>query len=435
MVPSPRLLLIAMLGLAVAALPTLVSVELWPLVLGLWGALLLGGLADAIVLARARPEVLADVPATAGVGDDLEVGVEVRHRAPQGLKLALRPEVRTPLAAGEDVRFEAPAGAVGNARLVVPAPRRGAGGLEALWSRVEGPLGLLERIERHPIGAPVAVVPNAERVRELLLAHFGAQQLGGVHVTKRVGEAGELDSLEAYQPGMDLRQVDWKSSARHQALRVRRHRLEQNQRLVLCVDTGRLMADPIHGVERLDHAIHAALLLGQVALRSGDLVGVHAYGAQPVAWEAPRGGARHMTRLRRALASLKSAPEETNHVLGLHALVGRLRRRALIVVFTEFSDPTTAELMIERVGHLARRHLVVFVALDDPAIEAPLEVRPARGTDVAAALVAGGLRSDRERVLRRLRRSGVDVVSGPPGPAALQLLERYVRIKRRGLIG
>ncbi|MEO0322548.1 MAG: DUF58 domain-containing protein [Myxococcota bacterium] len=434
MVPSPRLLALAALGLAVALLPTLVSAGLWPLVAGLWLALLMAALTDALVLRRARPELQAEVPASAGVGEPVAVPIALRHRAPSELRVALRPEVSGPLRAGDDAELRASSGGT-RASLAIPAPRRGTGALDAVWSRLDGPLGLLQRIERHAVGEPIAVVPNAERVRELLLAHFGAQQIGGVHVTRRIGEAGEIDSLEAYQPGMDLRQVDWKSSARHQALRVRRHRMEQNQRLILAIDTGRLMADPIHGVERLDHAIHAALMLGQVALRGGDLVGLHAYGAQPATWEAPRGGLRHMTRLRRALAALKSAPEETNHVLGLHALVGRLRRRGLVVVFTEFGDPTTAELMVERVTQLTRRHLVVFVALDDPALEAPLDALPAEGADVAAAVVASGLRADRERVLRRLRRSGVNVVSGPPGTAALALLERYVRIKRRGLIG
>jgi len=431
MSPSPRLLLLAFGGLLVAALPTVSGAALWPAVIALWGVLLLGTLVDVFALLR-KVRLEVEVPAHVGVGAPLELGVRIH--APRGVKAALRQEVDAPLEPGEDRLVKAPAGSSRH-RLEASAPRRGAGRVEALWTRVDGPLGFFRRIDRHEVGETVKVVPNAERVRELALAHFGAQRFGGVHVTKRVGEGGEFHALETYEAGMDLRQVDWKASARHQSLRVRRYRLEQNQRLILCVDGGRLMADAIDGLQRVDHAIHAALLLSRVALKAGDLVGLHAYGESPRTWIAPRGGMRHMARISRGVAAVGARSEETNHVLGIHGLLGKLKRRALIVVFTEFSDSTTAELMVENLGHLAKRHLVVFVALDDPALAEPMSALPGDATTMARAVVASGLQQDRQRVLRRLRRMGVDVVSGPPGPAALALLERYVHIKRRGLIG
>lgn len=427
-------MLLAFAGLALAALPIAVDPRLWVGVVGLWAVLGVATLTDLFTLFRARPKLAAQVPATAGVGGRVSLDVELDVRSWKTLRGTLRPEVDAPLRTDEDAQVAAADGITLH-EVTLEAPHRGRGVVHALWSRIDGPLGLFRRIDRHSVESSVDVVPNAERVRELALAHFGSQPLGGVHLQKRVGDGGELDSLEAYQPGMDLRKVDWKSSARHQQLQVRRFRVEQNQRLILCTDVGRLMADPLDDVERLDHAIHSMLLLSQVALKAGDKVGVHAYGQGPAAWVAPSSGMRQLGRIRRALASLHAQAEETNHVLGVHHLLGRLKRRSLIVIFTEFTDATTAELMIEHVGHLARRHLVVFVALDDPAIEEPLARAPESPEDLAAAVVAGGLKQDRRRVLRRLRRMGVDVISGPPGPAALQLLARYVHIKRRGLIG
>jgi uncharacterized protein (DUF58 family) len=390
-------------------------------------------LLDAIVLLRARPSLETDVPAAVGVGDDLDVFVRFRVKSALPLHATVRSEVDAPLEPRADVDVRARA----TTELVVPvaAPRRGGARLRALWTRLDGPLRFLRRIDRHALDEEVAVVPNAERVRELALAHFGAQRYGGVHVVKRRGDGGELDSLEAYEPGMDLRTVDWKASARHQAPLVRRFRLEQNQRIVLCVDTGRLMGDPIEGLERLDHAIHASLLLSQVALKAGDLVAVHAYSDAPRAWAPLAGGVRQMARIRRTLATLATEPTETNHVLGVHVLLQKLKRRSLVVVFTELADSTTAELMVEHLGHLAKRHLVVFVALDDPVVQDAIAAPPVDAEALASTAIAGGLRADRERVLRRLRRMGVDVIHAPPGVAALQLLARYVHIKRRGLIG
>jgi len=97
--------------------------------------------------------------------------------------------------------------------------------------------------------------------------------------------------------------------------------------------------------------------------------------------------------------------------------------------------------LVANTPHNAHVHALPCSALGgghymmDPAIEEPLETLPREPSDLAAAAVAGGMRQDRQRVLRRLSRMGVDVISGPPGPAALQLLARYVHVKRRGLIG
>jgi uncharacterized protein (DUF58 family) len=436
MVPSPRFLSIAALGLAVAALPVLVHPSIWTAVAAMWGALGIALLFDFSALLFGRPRVAPDVPSLVGVGDRVAVPLAVALRGRSTLGATLRAEVDAPLEPGPDVTMRIAPGE-SEVSVALDAPRRGTGELRAVWMRLEGPLGLLRRIQRVPVSdGTVRVIPNVRRVRELAIAHFGAVPIGGgLKVERRAGDGGEFDAMVGYVNGMDPRHIDWKSSARHMDLRVRRYRMEKNQRLVVCVDTGRTMADPIDGVQRLDHAIHAAMVLSQTALRGGDLVGLHAYGAEPEAWVAPAAGIRHASKITEACSSLRAHPVETNHVLGIHALLTRLSRRSLVVVLTELSDSTTAELMVEHLAHLVRRHLVIFVALDDPVVQEPLAREPRDAQDLAAAVVAGHLRQDRQRVLRRLSRMGVDVVHGPPGPATLKLLERYVHIKRRGLIG
>lgn len=441
MVPSPRLFWIAAAGLFVAALPLVVPLA-WIAVVAMWAALGAALAIDLVALLRARAELTPTIPEVAFVGARVEVPVALTLLGSASLTATLRAEVDAPLMPGPDVALRVAPGER-QVSVLFDAPRRGTGALRALWLRLEGPLRLLRRIARVPVEREIRIVPNARRVRDLATAHFGSQPLrGGSRVERRAGDGGEFDAMVGYARGMDVRQIDWKSSARHQDLRVRRFRLERNQRLVICVDTGRSMADPIarspgeaDPIQRLDHAIHAAMVLSQTALRAGDLVGLHAYGATPEAWVPLGSGVRHASKIADACAGLSAQPVETNHVLGIHALLTRLSRRSLVVVLTELSDATTAELMIEHLGHLVRRHLVVFVALDDPVIDAPLAQRPERAQDLAAAIVAGQLQHERQRVLLRLRRLGVDVVHGPPGPATLKLLERYVHIKRRGLIG
>ncbi len=436
MTPSPRLLVILAAGLPIAALPTLVDIQLWLVFAGLWLVLLAALGWDLGRLLFRRPRVDVSIPTSVGVGDDFCANLTVTCPAGVALGTSIRGETAAPLEAIRDVVQRLPPG---NSRVELPlrANRRGAGALQAVWLRFEGPLGLLRRVVRVPVDVDsVQVIPSVQRVHRFVLEHFGVNRFeSGAHVERFRGEGGEFDALEGYAPGMDLRNVDWKASARHWALRVRRFRLETNQRVILCVDTGRLMADPIEDLQRLDHAAHAALVVAVTALRAGDLVGLHAYNASPRLFVPPAPGTRHFRRLQHAAAALQPGDSETNHFLGLRDLMTRLQRRSLVIVFTEFTDATMAQLMIENLAHIARRHLVLFVALDDPVTEQPLRARPQSVEELAEAVVAGELKDARALVLRELQRSGVEVVRGPPGPATLELLSRYVQIKRRRQIG
>ena len=76
---------------------------------------------------------------------------------------------------------------------------------------------------------------------------------------RRAGEGREFEALADYQPGMDRRMIDWKRSARHGKLLAREFRIERNNNIVLAIDSGRLMCEPVDGVPKVDRAVTAAL--------------------------------------------------------------------------------------------------------------------------------------------------------------------------------
>jgi uncharacterized protein (DUF58 family) len=138
--------------------------------------------------------------------------------------------------------------------------------------------------------------------------------------------------------------------------------------------------------------------------------------------------------LQKLAASIDYSTEETNFTLGLTALAGRLDRRAVVVVFTDFADATSAELMIENVARLMRTHLVLFVVFRDEELEALVAKAPVEPDDVSRAVIAERLLRQREGVANRLKRLGAQIVDAPPGGLGPALLNGYLDVKRRGLI-
>jgi uncharacterized protein (DUF58 family) len=125
---------------------------------------------------------------------------------------------------------------------------------------------------------------------------------------------------------------------------------------------------------------------------------------------------------------------ETNHTLALTELNARTPKRSLVIVFTDFIDTTSAELMIENIGILARRHLVVFVTIRDPDLEATVDQAPDDLDGVATLVAANQWVQDRRRVLERLVRLGVTIVDARPNTMTARLVSTYLEIKAREMI-
>lgn len=312
--------------------------------------------------------------------------------------------------------------------------RRGLAQVEALWLRWRGAYGLVERHYRMAMGVNLHILPSIRAARGAALRFAAIDAVLGVKAQRELGTGTEFDALRDYIPGLDRRTIDWKHSARHNRLVSKEFRTERNHQIILAFDTGHLMQEPLAGIPKLDHALNAGLLLAYVSLKAGDRVGLLAFDAQVDRYLEPTAGVQSFARLRRQVAEIDYAAVETNFTLGLTDLMGRLNRRSLIILMTEFVDTVTAELMVENLTRLAQRHLVLFVTLKDPQVETMINRPPHLFREVAESVAAEDMRRDRLVVLERLRRLGVHCIETPHERIGTDLLNQYLEIKRRGLI-
>lgn len=376
----------------------------------------------------------------------LEVWIEAPAATPVGLPLAARLEMR---AAGLRRRLDveawvdtddgfAPApqlafGLLERATRDLPlvATRRGPAHIDRLRLRWRGPLGLLSRRVTVPLDTPIAVTLPALRAHPPTRHLLARMLTSGPRIERHRGDGMAFDSLAPYTSDHDHRRIDWKASARLHAPLVREYRAERSQDLVIALDTGHLMGRRDDGMSRLDHAVLAAQLLALAALRAGDRVGLAAFDAELHARIPPRGGVTSYPVLATALGGLAPSAAETNFTRGLGPMLASLRRRSMVVLMTDLVDATTAALMLEHLERVAARHVLVFVALRDPAIEAARGAPPVDLPALHRAVAAGALAQDRELVFSRLRRAGAIVVETLPQALPGSLLDRYLDVKRR----
>lgn len=389
--------------------------------------------ADALLILRRRNvEIGVREPLRLPVGDEGEVRIDLSTTPDlRATRMSLVLEQTGPA----ELPFLASAPTEGG-RLAIALPlralRRGRIRLDALWLRWQGPLGLVERRWRKVLNLTIDVVPIIRGLRGAALSVVLDDAQFGAKTQLKQGEGSEFETLREHVPGLDNRHIDWKRSARHNKLLSKVFRTERNHQIIFAFDTGHLMLEPIEGKTRLDHAIEAALLLGWVSLKSGDLVGSFAFDSSVRQYLTPAAGIAYLSRLQQAAARLDYSNEETNFTLGLAELNQRLKRRALIVLFTEFVDTVTAELLLESVQRIASRHAVIFVTLRDPLMTKLVGAAPEGFMPVARTVIAHDLLRERAIVLERLGRMGVNVLDVAAGGLSTALVNRYLLVKQRG---
>lgn len=439
-VPTTRAAVLIALAAPVALLIAALAPGAWVVapVLGLTvlalvaaDAFLAGRLVDVRVIAPADMEVGGDgrIAVLADFAGRNAAGPWASVEAALALDPRLAPGGRTSFALTVNA-----AGAFEGGKPLSPS-RRGTGRIEHLWLRWTGPLGLGARQASREVAQEVRVWPNLQAVRSPALQVFLRDAQFGLIARRIRGEGTEFEALAEYQPGMDRRRIDWKSSARHAHLYAKEYEVERNNQIVFAFDCGQAMCEPVDGLPRIDRAVSAALTTAYVALKGGDKVALFGFAARPEVATPFVGDAREFHRLQSAAAGLDYHAQEPNFTLALATLAGRLQRRSLIVVFSDFTDPTSAELMIELIGRLVSRHLVIFVTMQDAELEEIAAAAPADMQVLAMAVTADLLLRQRALVTSRLRQLGVDVIEAPHGQIGTRLIDAYLEIKRMGAIG
>ncbi len=438
--PTLRSLVVFLAGIPLSLAAVAISPRLWTVWSSYLGAvLLLLGVDIVFALPRRRLKLAPQLPEQVFIGEGGNAQLVFTARWRRVARLELLVELDDDLAPQPPIevvlRADAPRKPVHATALVPLIPRRrGDHALRTAHVRWTGPLGLIERRAAIAVDRTVAVVPNLGVVRAVALRMFADRNfMAGLKVERYLGDGSEFESLREYVPGLDHRAIDWKSSARHRKLLCQEFRAERNHQVVLAVDAGQLMSEPVDGVPKLDHAINAVLLLAWFCLRTGDRVGVAGFDERISKWSEPAGGMHTFQRLQALSAEIDYRRVETNFTLTLAELSARLRRRSMVVLFTDFLDTVSAELMIENVTRLARRHLVLFVAVKDPSLEVRALARPRTLAAMHEAVVGSDFARERSIVLERLRRVGAHCIDATPREFSMALVNRYLDIKRREL--
>jgi uncharacterized protein (DUF58 family) len=318
-----------------------------------------------------------------------------------------------------------------------------------LYVRYRSHLGLADCWARAPLNQTVRVYPalRTGEEQQILLARSRQVDLQ-LRQQRQRGLGRDFESLREYREGDDLRDVCWTATARYGSPITRQYQSERSQAVWIVLDCGRLMrsrvaagtrASQVSGKapglhSKLDHACTTAVALAQLALFSGDRVGLLAYGQGIQQRLLPGRGATHLRQVIESLALVHAEAGEADHQRAT-AMLNRLQpRRSLILWITDLAETAIRPEVIDGAMQLLRRHVLLFVAMAQPEVERIAGARPKNVEQMFMAAAAQEMAGRREVLLARLHEQGALTLDLNPAELTSRVLNQYLSVKERAIV-
>jgi uncharacterized protein (DUF58 family) len=316
-----------------------------------------------------------------------------------------------------------------------------------LYVRYRSGLGFVERWARAPLTQTVRVYPALRTGEEQQIFLARSRQIDlQLRQARQRGLGRDFESLREYREGDDLRDICWTASARRGSPITRQYQTERSQPVWIVLDCGRLMrarvsmaqspanSGPAPSRSKLDHACATAVALAQLALYSGDRVGLLAYGQSIQQRILPGRGAAHLRQIIESLAQLRAETGEADH-LRATAVLNRLQpRRALILWLTDLAETALRPEVIDGAMQLVRRHVLLFAALAQPEVKVIARTRPNNVEQMFRAAAAQEMAGRRELLLARLNERGALTLDLDPEALTSLVLNQYLSVKERAMV-
>jgi uncharacterized protein (DUF58 family) len=373
-------------------------------------------------------------PLTLGAPAEVQISIQNRGQIP--LDVRASDYVSAPLCRDlPEVVLQVGAGDSGTASYSVTPRERGDQPMGVVALQWRDGWGLAERWGVVPLEQTVRVYPSLQEGRHQAMYLIRSRQITlEKRRAKRFGAGREFDSLRDYRQGDERRDVAWSASARRGKLVTKVYQPERSQTLWLLVDAGRLLRARVGRHTMLDSTVTAALTLAQVALASGDRVGLLAYGRRLQHRVAPGRGAGHLRGLVEALATVRADGSEADHGAAAAAVLAAQKRRALIVWLTDVAETAGIPDVIEHALRMAPAHVVLFAVLRQPEVTALASATPTTSSEMYRVMSAQETLERRDALLHGLRQRGALVVETSPEELSGGLVDRYLEVKERGLL-
>jgi len=251
---------------------------------------------------------------------------------------------------------------------------------------------------------------------------------------RRLGHQLEFDQIRDYVTGDDMRTVNWKATALRAKLMVNQYRDEKAQPVYSLIDMGRNMKMPFGGMHLLDYAINASLVISNIAMLKQDKAGILTFNTSISGFLPADRKNMYVLRIMEMLYKQETNFQESDFEK-LYAFVSkRIRQRSLLILYTNFESRVSMERIKPVLLRISRSHPLLVVFFENTEINSLLSMKSNNAEEIYTKTIAEQLVEEKRQMVKELNRYGIFALLTAPEKLNVNLINRYLEFKAKGVI-
>lgn len=295
-----------------------------------------------------------------------------------------------------------------------------------------GPLQLVKR--RFIINARhiVKVYPSYIQMRRYqLLAVSNRLQEAGVKRIRKIGHSMEFEQIKEYVRGDDYRTINWKATARKDALMVNNYTDERSQQIYCLINKGRVMKMPFSGISLLDYAINASLVLSNIALVRQDKAGIITFEKNLDTFLLADKKPMQMNLILENLYRQKTDYLEADFEKLFSVIRNRVTNRSLFILFTNFESLASLQREMSALKKIAKYHLLLVVFFENTELKKLAEGKSTSVEGIYIKTIAEKFAYEKRLMVKELHKNGIPSILTTPENLTVNTINKYLELKTR----
>lgn len=297
------------------------------------------------------------------------------------------------------------------------------------------PLRLVSRRFTFDKNQMIPTYPSYIQLRKYDLMAFSNNLFQyGVKKIRRIGHTMEFEQIKEYVQGDDIRTLNWKATAKKNALMVNQFQDEKSQSIYMAIDKGRVMKMPFNGLSLLDYAINATLVLSNVILKKQDKAGMFTFSKKVENRVAAERRSSQMHQILESLYNIKTDFFESDYSRLYVDIKKNINHRSLIILYTNFETLDSLHRQLPYLKAIAKSHLLVVVFFQNTELNDIINSKAVTVQEVYDKVIAEKFAFEKRLIVNELKKYGIHSVLTQPENLTLDTINKYLEIKARGIL-
>ncbi len=299
----------------------------------------------------------------------------------------------------------------------------------------QSPISLVSRRFQFGKDAMVPNYPSFLQLKKYMLLAFSNKIFEyGLKKIRRIGHTMEFEQIKHYVQGDDLRNINWKATAKSNQLMVNQYQDERSQPVYSVIDKGRVMKMPFEGLSLLDYAINASLVISNVALKKQDKAGIFSFSRKVENRVVAERRPSQMNIILETLYNLDTDFVESDFSRLYVDVKRHLNQRSLLLLYTNFETLDALHRQLPYLKAIAKNHLLVVIFFENTELQ-KLTNKMAKNTyAIFEKTIAEKFIYEKKLIVNELQKHGIQSILTPPEHLTINTINKYLEIKARGLL-